>query len=92
MNNVPLIKIKKKVSGKINQAIMIISIFCALNNIKLSDAEKTALSYFLVYGINDVTKNLIIKAKTFDSYDTIKNLMTKFRKKSLIKKVNKVAN
>lgn len=88
MNNVPLIKIEKKTHGKIEQAKVLISIFCQLSNIKLSDTENTILAYFIVYKINEITEDLIVKAKLATA-DSLKNVMTKLRKVKLIRKVNK---
>lgn len=88
VNTVPLIKIEKKTHGKIEQAKVLISIFCQLSNIKLSDTENTILAYFIVYKISETTEDLIVKAR-LATVDSLKNVMTKLRKVSLIKKVNK---
>jgi hypothetical protein len=82
----PLIKISKKAKSKIDQAKIILSIMCLLSDIKLSDTELTTLSYFIVYGITEKTKNLILTARILKTEDSLKNAMTKFRKSGLIKK------
>jgi hypothetical protein len=86
MANVPLIKIPKKSKSKIDQTKIILSILCLLSEIKLSDTELTTLSYFIVYGLTEKTKNLILTSKILKTEDSLRNAMTKFRKFGLIKK------
>lgn len=83
---VPLIKYSQKVNGKIEQAKVFLALHCYLANIKLSKAELTVLSYFLVYKVKDSTKDLIIKAKILKNLDSLSNTMSKFRKSGLMKK------
>lgn len=87
--SVSLIKIEKKTSGKIDQAKTIISIFCLLSNIRLSDAELTVLGYFVVYGLTEQTKDLIMKSKILATDGSLGNTLSKLRKCGLIKKTNK---
>jgi hypothetical protein len=75
-----LVKIKKKTSSKVEQAKTMISIFCLLTNIKLSDTELTVLAYFLVYKINRKTKDLILNAGILKSDDSLKNTLSKLKK------------
>lgn len=88
--NVPLIKIEKKTNGKIEQAKVIISLFCLLSNIHLSDSELTVLAYFIVYKLTDQTKHLILKSKILASEASFGNTMTKLRKVGLVMKNNKM--
>lgn len=83
---IPLLKISKKSKSKIDQAKLVLSVLCLLSSISLSDTELTALAYFMVYGINEKTKSLIITAKILKTDDSLRNAMTKFRKFGLIKK------
>lgn len=87
--NVPLIKIEKKTNGKIELAKTIISIFCNLQNIHLSNAEATVLAYFMVYKITEQTKQLIIKSEVLSSVGSLNNAMSVLRREGLIKKNNK---
>lgn len=89
MNQVPLIKIEKKTVGKIEQAKLVIKIFCILSGIKISDAELNTLAFYMVYGISNVTKDLILKSKILANEDSLRNTLSKLRKVGLIKKVNR---
>jgi hypothetical protein len=75
-----LVKIRKKTSSKVEQAKTMISIFCLLTNIKLSDTELTVLAYFMVYKINRKTKDLILSAGILKSDDSLKNTLSKLKK------------
>jgi hypothetical protein len=75
-----LVKIKKKTNSKVEQAKTMISIFCLLMNIKLSDTELTVLAYFMVYKINRKTKDLILNAGILKSDDSLKNTLSKLKK------------
>lgn len=80
-----LVKIIKKTNNKIEQAKTILSIFCLLSDIRLSEVEKTVLSFFMVYGINEATKALIIKSQ-INTADSFENTKSKLKKFGLIKK------
>lgn len=81
-----LIKINKKTNNKIEQAKCLVSIFCLLSSIKLSDTDMTVLSYFMVYNINQTTKDLILKSKILLNEDSLKNTISKLKGVGLIKK------
>src|ERR1019366_1813750 len=83
-----LIKINKKTNNKIEQAKALISVYCLLSSIKLSDTDTTVLSYFMVYRITQNTKDLILKSKILQSIDSIKNTMSKLKSVGLIRKVS----
>ena len=85
---IPLIKFFKKTTSKIEQAKVVLSIFCLLSNIKLSDAELTVMAYFLVYKIKESTKELILKSQVLKSADSLSNAISKLRGKGLIKKTD----
>lgn len=89
MSNVPFIKIDKKVQGKIEQVKLIISIMTKLMNIRLSDSETIVLAYFMVYGVGDQTKELIVKSKVLAGVDSLNNSLSKLRKVGLLHKHNK---
>jgi hypothetical protein len=75
-----LVKIKKKTNSKVEQAKVLISMFCLLTNIKLSDTELTVLAYFMVYRINRKTKDLILSSGILKSEDSLKNTLSKLKK------------
>lgn len=85
-NKVPLIGISKTVSTKIDAARCIISIYNILNDIKISDTEVTVLAYFILYGINRDTKQLIIRSEICKNINVIKGILTKLKKNNLIYK------
>lgn len=80
-----LVTVEKKTNSKIDQAKVLLRIFCVLSEIKLSDTDLTVLAYFLVYKISDKTKDLIVKSQIL-SADSLKNTMSRFNKVGLIKK------
>lgn len=75
-----LVKIKKKTNSKVEQAKILIALFCILMNIKLSDTELTVLAYFMVYRINRKTKDLILNSGILKSEDSLKNTLSKLKK------------
>jgi hypothetical protein len=80
-----LVKVVKKTNSKIDQAKTMLAIFCLLSDIRLSQTELTVLAYFLVYKINDNTKDLIIKSEILNE-DSLRNTMSKLSKFGLIKR------
>ena len=56
------------------------------NNIKLSDTEITVLAYFIVYGVNQQSKNLIVSSMICKNLANIKTIMVKLKKLNLIYK------
>lgn len=80
-----LIKVVKKTNSKIEQAKTFLSIFCLLSEIHLTQTELTVLAYFLVYKINDQTKDLIVKSEILNP-GSLKNTISKLSKVGLIKK------
>jgi hypothetical protein len=75
-----LVKIKKKTNSKVEQAKVLIAMFCLLINVKLSDTELTVLAYFMVYRINRKTKDLILSSGLLKTEDSLKNTMSKLKK------------
>lgn len=88
-NQIPLIKIDKKTTNKIEQAKTVASLFCNIYNIKLSDTELSVLAYFMVYKITEQTKQLILKSKVLLSINSYDNLLSKLKKLGLVYKKNK---
>lgn len=85
-NKVALLKISKSVKTKLELAKYVSIVYIDLKEIKLSDTDLTVLSYFMVYGINNETKNLIIKSEICKNINVIKGVMTKLKKNNLIYK------
>lgn len=85
-NKVSIIKMVKSVGSKIELAKTIITVSICFSNIKLSDTEITILAYFMVYGINQQSKNLIVKSSICKSLANIKTIMVKLKKLELIYK------
>lgn len=81
-----LVKVKKKTNNKVEQAKLLIALFCLLTGIKLSDTELTVLSYFMVYKINRKTKDLILSSGILKSEDSLKNTLSKLKKFGMLVK------
>lgn len=81
-----LLKVKKSVNGKVEQAKCIISIFSLLGDIKLSDAELTVLAFFNVYKDNKKAEELIIKSGILKTEQSLRNTISKLKKIGLLKK------
>lgn len=85
---IPLIKLQKTIENKAELVKSFLYVYCYMNDIKLSDSERTIMSYFILYGIKKETVELIIKSK-LSNEDSLKNVMSKLRKHNFIKRVNK---
>ena len=77
----------KKTNTKIDQAKAIISIFCMLSDVRLSETDLTVMAYFMVYNITDETKKLIVDSKILNP-DSLQNTISRLKKFGLIKKSN----
>ena len=86
MDNSSFIKMQKQVSSKIELAKVIIKIAICFNDIKLSETEVNVLAYFIVYGVNQQSKNLIVSATVCKNLANIKTVMVKLKKLNLIYK------
>lgn len=73
-----------KTTSKIELAKKIISIYCLLSGIKLSETEIATICYFIVYGYSNETKDLIINSKIISGRDSLDNIVSKLRKLGLI--------
>lgn len=85
-NKVSLVKMQKAVSTKVELAKNVIRISLCFNDIKLSETEMTVLAYFMVYGVNQQSKNLLIKSEVCKNLPNIKTIMVKLKKLGLIYK------
>ena len=79
-----LLKMTKKVTTKIELSKAIIYIALCFRNIKLSDTEISVLAYFMVYGVNQQSKQLIVNSGICKNIQGIKTIMVKLKKKELI--------
>lgn len=78
-----LIKMEKQVTTKIDLAKAIVYLVICFNDIKLSDTEITILAYFMVYGVSQKTKQLIVSAGVCKNTANIKTIMVKLKKLGL---------
>lgn len=85
-NKASLVQITKQVATKIDLAKNIVNIILCFNDLKLSDTEVTILAYFMVYGVSQQTKNLIVKSEVCKNVANIKTIMVKLKKLGLIYK------
>lgn len=83
-----IVTIKKKTNNKVEQAKRVISIFCLLMDIKLSDTELTILAYFMVYRVTRKTKDLILSSGILKSENSLKNTLSKLKRFGLLKRTN----
>lgn len=78
------VKFTIKTSSKIDMIKKVVSIYCLLSQIKLSETEILTLCYFIVYGYSNNTKELIITSKIVGGRDSLDNIISKLRKMGLI--------
>lgn len=83
-----LIKLNKKVTSTTDLLKDALFIYCYMNRISISDSELTTLSYFITYGFNQDTIDLVIKSKILKQ-SSLKNTLSKFRKYGFLIRVNK---
>ncbi len=85
-NKASLIKISKRFATKLDLTKFMLKMICMAREISLSDSQLTVLSYFIIYGINTKTKDLILNAKVCKNLNVIKGIMTKLKKNNFIYK------
>lgn len=69
-------KIEKKTKTKMEQIRLVISILCTVNGIILSDTQLITLCYFVVYGLNKQTDDLIIRSGVVKNKKILNNIKT----------------
>lgn len=79
-----LLKFKKKTNSKVEQAKVLIGIFCLLTNTKLSDMEITVLAYFMVYRVTKKTKELILASGILSNENSLKTSLSKLKRKGML--------
>ena len=82
---IPFITKAKQVLTKVDLALVTIKLYGCFHNVKLSDTEMLVLSYFMVYGVNIQTKQLLFKSGVCKP-SSIKTIMVKLKKLGLIYK------
>lgn len=85
-NKVSTIRLTTTANGKIAFATKIINTVTNFWTINLSSTEQTVLAYFMVYGITNDCKDLIVKANVCKNVANINTLMTKLKHLGLIYK------
>jgi len=86
MEKVSLMKMEKSAQTKVDLAKNVLRISLCFNDLKLSDTETTVMAYFMVYGVNQQSKNLLIKSTVCKNLQNIKTIMVKLKKLGLIYK------
>jgi hypothetical protein len=81
-----LLKLNKKTGSRVEQYRKVVSIYCLLNNIVLSNSELDIMSYYICYGINDSTKELILNSNIVKSVLVLKNINSSLKKSGLLTK------
>lgn len=85
-NKVSFIRLSAKTNSKIELVRKVVSAAINFWNIALSETELNVLSYFIVYGINNKSKDLIVKANICKNIANINTIMVKLKKLKLIYK------
>lgn len=85
-NKASVIKLQKSVGSKVELAKEIIRMSTYFKDIKLSNTQVTVLAYFMVYGINTQSKNLIVKSSICKNLNNVKAVMVILKKLDLIYK------
>lgn len=83
-----VLKLRIKTNNKTELAAKTIKIYCILNDIEISKSSLEILSYFMTYGFNTRTKDLILRSKIFNNPTSIDNTLSKLRKLGLVVKVD----
>lgn len=87
--NIPFFKFNIRLPNKIEQVSKFIKLFCLLNNIHLTASEVEVFAYFIVYGVKAETKKLLEESKILTNKQSIKNMLTKFKKLNLLIKTDR---
>jgi len=85
-NKISTIKLTTTANGKIAFVTKIINTVINFWGIALSATELQVLAYFMVYGITNECKDLIVKAEICKNVANINTIMVKLKKLKLIYK------
>ena len=78
--------LSKKIPSKLNLYKTIIQIHCLINGIKIAAMEETILAYYCMYGISNITEDLILENKDVSTIQVLRNNKSSLLKKNLIVK------
>jgi hypothetical protein len=81
-----IIKLEKSISSKLDQAKCLLKVYCAFMDIKLSKSEEDVMCFFMIYGINKKTKDMIIDSHILKGQNSVANSITELSKKKLLVK------
>lgn len=87
--DIPVFKFNLKLPNKIEQVSKFIRMFCLFNNMHLTASEVEVFAYFIVYGVKEETKRLLEESKILTNKQSIKNMLTKFKKLKLLIKTDR---
>lgn len=79
-----VLKYTKKTSSKIDMVEKAVQIHCVINDMKLSKTSTSVLAYFIVYGVNKKTIDLINRSNIFKHKGSLSNILYNLRKRKLI--------
>ena len=82
-----VLRLKRNTDNKIELANLTLKVYCLLHDIKLNKTNSLVMSYFMIYGINKSTKDMILKSKILNAPNSIENTLTILRKKKLVYKL-----
>jgi len=75
-----------KTANKIELAQILLDFILILKKIKLSKTEKLVLSYFMVEGYSEISKEQVLTDKILHSQSSLANTLTVFRKQGILVK------
>lgn len=84
-----LLRMSKKTVSRLDHVETLLRIYTILADIPMSDTEITVYAYFVIYGAQPSTKELLFSSNVIRSEHTYKNIMYKFKKHELLKKHDK---
>lgn len=73
-----------KTSSKVDQAVMVIRIYCILHNLNPSDTGVLICAYIMVYGLNDKIREDIIRAGIIGKPSSLKNEIYTLRRMGIL--------
>ncbi len=78
--------LSKKMPSKLSLYKTIIQIHCLINGIKIAAMEETILAYYCMYGISNITEDLILENKDVSTIQVLRNNKSSLLRKNLIVK------
>lgn len=84
MSKISVVKLNKTATSKIDLAKKVLNTCLNFWEVSLSETEVSVLAYFIVYGINNKCKELVVKAGVCKNVPNINTIMVKLKKLNLI--------